>query len=83
MDKGAKVVLASHFGRPEPKKQSREQMLQHSSLRPVASVLEAELGPHVFRGLAPDCVGAEVEAAVAALQPGQVGPEAWPRPQQA
>jgi 3-phosphoglycerate kinase len=66
------VVLASHFGRPQPAKESREQMLSHSSLRPVADVLAAELGPSAFTGLAPDCVGTETEALVTALQPGQV-----------
>lgn len=67
---GAKVVLASHFGRPEPKKQSREQMAAQFSLRPVAELLGQELGG-AFRGLAPDCIGADTEAAVAALADGQ------------
>ncbi|KAG2496543.1 hypothetical protein HYH03_005366 [Edaphochlamys debaryana] len=71
LDKGARVVLASHFGRPEPKKQTREEMVAEFSLRPVAEVLAAELGAQAFRGLAPDCVGPEAEAAVAALKDGQ------------
>ena len=68
---GAKLVLASHFGRPEPKKQTREQMAAQFSLRPVAEMLQRELGG-AFRGLAPDCIGADAEAAVAALADGQV-----------
>ncbi|KXZ56079.1 hypothetical protein GPECTOR_2g961 [Gonium pectorale] len=70
LGKGARVILASHFGRPEPKKQSREQMKALYSLCPVATLLEAELGT-AFQGLAGDCIGPEAEAAVASLQDGQ------------
>eukprot|EP00955_Chlamydomonas_euryale_P110201 365986-Chlamydomonas_euryale.AAC.10 len=42
------------------------------SLAPVADVLAARLGPSIFKGLAPDCVGPEAEAAVAGLSNGQV-----------
>jgi phosphoglycerate kinase len=69
--RGARVVVASHFGRPDPGKQSWKQMLQTSSLAPVASYLRQQLGDS-FQGLAQDCVGPQVEAAVAQLQPGQV-----------
>jgi phosphoglycerate kinase len=61
---GASVILASHLGRPkggvDPK----------LSLQPVAVHLEDLLGKRVR--LAPDCVGAEVEALAKALQPGAV-----------
>jgi phosphoglycerate kinase len=70
--RGARVVIASHFGRPEPSKQSWQQMLESSSLAPVAAHLQQQLGDS-FLGLAPDCVGPQVEAAVAQLQLGQVG----------
>lgn len=71
LSKRARVVIASHFGRPEPKKQSREQMASEFSLAPVAAELAALLGASVFVGLAVDCVGPSAEAMVAALQPGQ------------
>ncbi|PNH11052.1 Phosphoglycerate kinase [Tetrabaena socialis] len=71
LGKGARVVLASHFGRPEPKKQSREAMQAAFSLRPVAALLRSELGGEAFLGLAADCIGPEVAAAVAAMRDGQ------------
>lgn len=79
LSQGARLVIASHFGRPEPGKQSIEEMRVQFSLRPVAALLSTELGSGVFQGLAPDCIGPEVEAAVAALQSGQVGllPVGW------
>jgi phosphoglycerate kinase len=64
LDHGAAVVLASHLGRPKGRPSAE------FSLRPVAARLEALLGQAV--PLAPDCVGAEVEAAAKALAPGQV-----------
>jgi len=61
---GAKLVLCSHLGRPkggpEPK----------FSLAPVVARLSEILGQPVK--LAPDCIGAEVSAMRAALQPGEV-----------
>jgi 3-phosphoglycerate kinase len=61
---GAKLVLCSHLGRPkggpEPK----------YSLAPAAARLGEILGQEVT--LAPDCIGDEVAALRAALQPGQV-----------
>src|SRR5512132_1042462 len=62
-DKGGKVILLSHFGRPKgpnPK----------DSLRPVA----AEVARVVARpvAFAEDCIGAKAEAAVAAMQPGDI-----------
>lgn len=71
LDGGARLVLASHSGRPEPKKQSMAEMRALYSLAPVAEVLRRELGEAAFMGLAPDCVGPEAEAAVAALGNGQ------------
>ncbi|GFR40366.1 hypothetical protein Agub_g914 [Astrephomene gubernaculifera] len=72
LSKNARVILASHFGRPEPKKQTCSDMQALYSLSPVSRWLEQELGTSVFRGLAEDCIGVEAESAVAALQDGQV-----------
>ncbi len=63
-DAGARIVLASHLGRP--KGERRPEL----SLAPVATALSEALGQPV--ALAPDCVGSEVEAAVEALAPGAV-----------
>ena len=62
--KGAKVILASHLGRPKGKR------TPELSLKPVSVALADSLGIPVK--LAPDCVGPEVEATVAAMQPGEV-----------
>jgi phosphoglycerate kinase len=62
---GGKVILASHLGRPEGKGFEAEY-----SLKPVAERLSTLLGKDVK--LLGDCVGAEVEAAVATLQEGEV-----------
>jgi phosphoglycerate kinase len=62
-DKGAKVLVLSHFGRPK----GRDAAL---SLKPIAAALGQVLGRPV--AFVDDCQGAEAEAAVAALQPGQV-----------
>ncbi|MES0397774.1 MAG: phosphoglycerate kinase [Syntrophobacteria bacterium] len=64
LDKGAKVILASHLGRPKGKR------TPELSLKPVSVALADSLGIPVK--LAPDCVGPEVEAMVAAMQPGEV-----------
>jgi len=63
LDKQAKVILASHLGRPKGKVDPT------FSLRPVAARLSELLGQPVQ--LAPDCVGSAVERIVAELQPGQ------------
>ena len=63
-DKGAVVLVLSHFGRP---KGGRDPSM---SLKPVADALGAVLGRDV--ALIDDCQGAEAQAAVARLQPGQV-----------
>ena len=61
---GASVILMSHLGRP------RGRRVPALSLTPVAESLSQLLGRAV--GMAPDCVGTEVAAQAAALQPGQV-----------
>ena len=62
-DRGAKVILCSHFGRPEGRDPKH-------SLKPVADRLSQHLGkPAAF---ADDCVGEVAEKAVAALKNGDV-----------
>jgi phosphoglycerate kinase len=61
---GASVILASHLGRPKGKVDPRY------SLAPVAARLDELLGRAV--PLLPDCAGPEVEAAAAALKPGDI-----------
>ncbi len=60
----ARVILCSHMGRPKGKRIAR------LSLAPVARHLSELLGKKVL--IAPDCVGAEVEAMVAAMKDGDV-----------
>ncbi len=62
LEGGGRVALASHLGRPKGKADPKY------TLAPVAARLSELLGKPV--PLAPDCVGAEVEARVAALAPG-------------
>ena len=64
LQQGCSVVICSHLGRPDGKYDKQY------SLSPVARRLNKLLGRHVF--FAEDCVGAEVKAAVKALEPGQV-----------
>ncbi len=64
MDKGAKVLLVSHLGRPKGK------VVPAMSLAPAAKRLSDLLGKPV--AMASDCIGEAVEAAVAQLAPGQV-----------
>lgn len=64
IENGAKVVLASHLGRPKATKNLE------FTLKPVAEALAKLLGKPVQ--FLPDCIGAEVEAAVAAMAPGAV-----------
>lgn len=63
-ERGARVILISHLGRPDG------QVKESLRLAPVAEVLQQLLGAPVR--YVRDCVGPEVEAAVAALQPGEV-----------
>ena len=65
IEKGARVVLCSHLGRPKSKEDKQW------SLKPVAERLK-ELLKGVKVTLANDCIGTEVEKQVAALEDGQV-----------
>jgi phosphoglycerate kinase len=61
---GARIVILSHFGRPEGKPDPA------LSLRPVAAALENLWNrPVAFAG---DCVGPEADTAVKALAPGNI-----------
>lgn len=61
---GGSPILLAHFGRP------KGQVVPEMSLRPLLSALETAFGvPVVFCA---DCRGPTAEAAVAALQPGQI-----------
>ena len=64
LEQGASVVLMSHLGRPDGKR------VEKFSLKPVAKKLEELLGKPVK--FLSDSVGSEVEAACAALKPGEV-----------
>ncbi len=64
LDQDARLILCSHMGRP------KGQRVMDFSLAPVASHLATLLGRDVT--LAPDCIGSESEAMVAAMKPGQV-----------
>jgi phosphoglycerate kinase len=65
IDKGAKVVILAHFGRPKGKREPS------MSLAPLAQPLGQALGGIEVR-FAEDCVGEPAQRAVAALQPGGV-----------
>ncbi|HEY4548375.1 MAG TPA: phosphoglycerate kinase [Pedomonas sp.] len=62
--KGATVLVLSHFDRPKGKR------VPEMSLKPIAPALGEVLGMDV--AFVDDCVGAEAEAAVAALPAGSV-----------
>src|ERR1043165_9821467 len=64
ISEGARVILASHLGRPKGER------IEKYSLRPVAEHLSTLLGQVV--GFADDCVGDEVKAKVDALSDGDV-----------
>jgi phosphoglycerate kinase len=64
LDAGAKVILASHFGRP------KGQVVEEMRLTPVAAHLSALLGKEVKK--LDDSVGPDVEAAVSNMQNGDV-----------
>ena len=63
--KGAKVVLASHMGRPKPGEDNSKLKLD-----PVAKRLSELLGQDVIK--CDDCIGDEVATKVGAMQGGQV-----------
>jgi 3-phosphoglycerate kinase len=63
-EKGAKIILASHLGRPKGERN------QSMSLSPVAPLLAKKLGlPVLFLD---DCIGEQVKTATEALQDGQI-----------
>jgi phosphoglycerate kinase len=64
LEKGAKILLVSHLGRPKGK------AVPALSLAPAARRLSELLGRPV--AMAADCIGPAAEAASAALAPGQV-----------
>jgi phosphoglycerate kinase len=64
IDEGAKVILASHLGRPKGKPDPRY------SLAPVAKRLHRLLDKEVV--FAPDCVGSQVEGLVSKMKGGDV-----------
>jgi phosphoglycerate kinase len=62
-DKGGKVILLAHFGRPkgpDPKE----------SLKPIAADVAHAVKRHV--AFAEDCIGAKAEGAVSAMKPGDI-----------
>jgi phosphoglycerate kinase len=65
LDRGAKVIVMSHFGRPEGKRDPA------FSLRPLIAPLSRAIGGRdvVF---AEDCTGEDAKRVVSALRPGQV-----------
>ena len=64
LEQGASLILMSHLGRPKSASDS------NFSLRPASEVLSTLIERSVK--MAPDCVGADVEAMAKALQPGEV-----------
>lgn len=64
LEKNVRLVITSHLGRPDGKRDMAY------TLKPVADLLSGLLGREVqFVG---DCIGPDAEAAVQALQPGQI-----------
>lgn len=64
LESGGAAILMSHLGRP------KGQVKSEFSLKPVARHVSTLLGKDVQ--MAPDCVGPDVEAMAARLQPGDV-----------
>ncbi|MFI5294690.1 MAG: phosphoglycerate kinase [Thermodesulfovibrionales bacterium] len=64
IDEGARVILASHLGRPKGKPEPR------FSLAPVAKRLHRLLDKEVV--FAPDCIGPQVESLVSKMKDGDV-----------
>ena len=63
-DRGAKVIVMSHLGRPKGQKKPE------FTLKPVADALAASLGRPV--AFATDCIGPDAEAVVNAMKDGDV-----------
>ena len=64
INKGAKIILAAHLGRPKGKREPS------MSLRPVAEKLADMVVRHV--AFADDCIGEKVENTANALKPGDI-----------
>jgi phosphoglycerate kinase len=64
MERGARLVLASHLGRPKGARNEKY------SLKPAAKKLEELLGKHIE--FSNDCIGAEAESKSKALKDGEV-----------
>ena len=64
LDEGAKVILASHMGRPKGK------VVPSMSLAPIAKRLGRLLQKEII--MAPDCVGNEVERLINKMAPGEI-----------
>ena len=64
LDNNAKIILASHLGRPKGERKEKYSMV------PAAKRLSRLLGKEVK--LAPDCIGDETRAMIDAMQPGDV-----------
>jgi phosphoglycerate kinase len=64
VEQGAKVVLASHLGRPKGEKKPKYTMA------PASKRLSQLLGKKVTQ--APDCFGPEVDRIITAMKPGEV-----------
>ena len=62
-DKGGKVILLSHFGRPKGRDAKQ-------SLKPVAAEVARIIKRRV--GFVDDCIGEKAERAVAAMKPGDI-----------
>ena len=62
-DKGGKVILLAHFGRPKGRDPKE-------SLKPIAAAAARIVGRPI--GFAEDCIGEVAEKAVAAMQPGDI-----------
>src|ERR1700760_3109850 len=63
-EKGAKVIILSHFDRPKGK------VVPSMSLKPIVAPLAKAIGRDV--AFADDCVGPEAQAAVSRLKDGEV-----------
>src|SRR5881296_3067135 len=64
INKGAKIILASHLGRPKGQREAS------MSLRPVAAKLADQIVRDV--NFVDDCIGEKVEKVVGAMHPGQI-----------
>src|SRR5512138_1268555 len=64
VEQGAKVILASHLGRPKGEKKSKYTMA------PASKRLSQLLGKKVTQ--APDCFGPDVDMLVEAMKPGDI-----------